>query len=107
MEDGYSSSGSEHTLFDGNQSPVIPPPPASPVAANVSSPKTKDTVKKARNSNKGAKLTPWVSELQLDEVLFKMALILKPYKPVKGMVDYVPLLQFILYLKCHNFVLQA
>ena len=85
MEDGYSSSGSEHTIDGGAlNSPVVPPPPPSPVGINANTPKNPNPPKKARNSNKGTKLTPWATESQLDDVLFKLALVVKPYKPVKG-----------------------
>ena len=86
MEDGYSSSGSEHTIDGSANSPVVPPPPPSPDGTNVNTPKTKNPPKKARNSNKGTKLTPWATESQLDDVLFKLALLIKPYKPVKGVI---------------------
>lgn len=106
MEDGYSSSGSEHTIDNSANSPVVPPPPPSPVDTNVNILKTNNQIKKTRNSNKGTKLTPWATEVQLDQVLFKLALIMKPYKPAKG-IKNMYLSAFMYCIKFSNFILQV
>lgn len=76
IDDGYSSSGSEKT---------IPSPPPTPEHNDNGTGAAAKTVRKQQNvrsnTNKGAKLTPWNS---LDEVLFTLALIHKPYIKKQG-----------------------
>lgn len=79
VDDGYSSSGSEHTI------PSPPPTPEPDDNGTKAVPKAVRKQPKARtNTNKGTKLTPWSS---LDEVLFTLALIHKPYIKKQGKIS--------------------
>jgi len=83
--DGYTSSGSEHT---------IPSPPPTPDGgfgavvvekdANEVTKSKKKSPKKRNLGNRGPKLTPWRSNEKLDDVLFGLALIEKPFVKTPG-----------------------
>ena len=90
LNDGYSSSGSEHTI------PSPPPTPEhsneSVVAAKEQSDKvtkSKRSPKKRKTTTKGSKLTPWRADDKLDEVLFALALVEKPLTKKPGMKDWL------------------